>query len=338
MAQVKNNWELFGFDVRRIGVVWRAAWREFLWGDDSPVRARLDEVVCVEQAGGTTSYYHAGSTTAASETSCKANVLPAELVLLRSLRIPLAAEAEIETVLALEVGANSPFPEADTSFGWHIRSRDEQGLEIDLAIASTSAVMTWMGKNYDIHTPGEREIWAEVAGRFVVLQGFGEVQRDARYRRRLLRVTALLAAAVVVLLLIFTLASVGKRMELGRYTLMAERVGEQASQASAIKSDLLDAQDVVAEYNNLAVGFPSAHFELARVTELFSDEDYLIRLTMAGRELKLQGRSTDGAAVLQRLTQNPGYESVAATRAISKLGSSNLEQFSLTVQLSEAQQ
>jgi hypothetical protein len=38
------------------------------------------------------------------------------------------------------------------------------------------------------------------------------------------------------------------------------------------------------------------------------------------------------------LTQNPGYESVAATRAISKLGSSNLEQFSLTVQLSEAQQ
>ena len=59
MLDTANKWELFGFDVRRIGKHWLAAWREFLWGYDSPVKARLDEVVRVRSGGGLLCY-HAG--------------------------------------------------------------------------------------------------------------------------------------------------------------------------------------------------------------------------------------------------------------------------------------
>ena len=51
MLEKGQNWELFGYDVRRLGRYWIAAWRDLLWAHDSPVRHRLDEVVTVHGAG-----------------------------------------------------------------------------------------------------------------------------------------------------------------------------------------------------------------------------------------------------------------------------------------------
>ena len=45
MAAEGQAWNLFGFDVRSIGYYFRSGWRDFLWGEASPVLAAVDEVV-----------------------------------------------------------------------------------------------------------------------------------------------------------------------------------------------------------------------------------------------------------------------------------------------------
>ena len=55
MQQASQNWDLFGYDVRNIGKYWSAAWKEFLWGYDSPVKEQLDELVTVHSEQGSAS-------------------------------------------------------------------------------------------------------------------------------------------------------------------------------------------------------------------------------------------------------------------------------------------
>ena len=55
-----NQFEVFGVDVRDYGQLWLAAWRDFLFGDDSPVRAALDSQVKLRFADGATATYQAG--------------------------------------------------------------------------------------------------------------------------------------------------------------------------------------------------------------------------------------------------------------------------------------
>src|SRR5690606_26003775 len=131
-------WQLFGYDVRHLGQYWQHAWAEFLWGDHSPVRARLDEVVELQGEAGE-QCFHSGVPVAAQQAECRAILLPESLVLFRTLRLPRAAEAELDAVMALEVSSNSPFPAQDTASGWILVSRNDTSLEVQLAITSLSA-------------------------------------------------------------------------------------------------------------------------------------------------------------------------------------------------------
>ena len=131
MFESGQNWELFGYDMRNLGKHLRAAWRDLLWTYDSPVRAHLDEPVMLHSLSGS-ACYQAGEPIGDTKTDCRAVLLPDELVLSRSLRLPVAVEADLESVLALEVNSNSPFAAADTGFGWTLVARDEQYLHLVL--------------------------------------------------------------------------------------------------------------------------------------------------------------------------------------------------------------
>ncbi|MFT4614744.1 MAG: general secretion pathway protein L, partial [Bacteroidia bacterium] len=113
MSEANQSWILFGYDVRLIGHYFRAGWQDFLWGDDSPILAAVDETVQVQLPSGEITYYRAGRQlpVAAQQVEClsQAVVIPEELALARTIRIPSAAEANLDAVLALEVRSNSPF-------------------------------------------------------------------------------------------------------------------------------------------------------------------------------------------------------------------------------------
>tara|TARA_R110001599_G_scaffold353525_1_gene593552 strand:- start:4013 stop:5023 length:1011 start_codon:yes stop_codon:yes gene_type:complete len=333
MLDQSRQWHLFGYDMRRIGHHWQVAWAECLWGDRSPVRARLDEVVHVE-GGGVQGKFHAGALVDAGEPTCAAIVLPDSLVLFKTLHLPLAAEDELESVMRLEIMANSPFPAADTAAGWSLSERGDKGLQVELAIASRSAVMRHLGQHHDVHAIDEREVWALAGVRPIVLRGFAEGARLARYQRRLLRIALLLGGALLLLLLILALAAGGKYVRLQQYEALAARVESEAAEVTRQRQSLSVANQTILAVNDVLREYPDPHRELARLTALLGDEAYILQYTQRGRDLRLRGRAEDAAGVVQSLTREEAYEEVA-DQGITAVGSSGVEQFNVNVRLRE---
>jgi len=332
MLEAGQNWELFGYDMRQLGKHWLAAWRGLVWGDDSPLRRRLDEVVCLRSEGGS-ALYQAGQPSRDAPYKCEAILLPERLVLTRALRLPLAVEGDLDSVLGFEVNANSPFAPDDTGYGWQLVTRDETHLHLVLVVVSMSAVMAYLGRTYDIHDPRQREVWAETDAGMVLVRGFGESGRAARYRQRLLRCAAMLVASALLVLLSAALAAGIKRAELAQVQARAATTQREAAQASQMRSALALANETIGATNHIVSLHPNPHFELARLTRLLDDSVYIVQFAMSGREIRLRGRATDAASVMQLLTDQPYYAEVTAPQAIVKVGNSGLEQFSLNITL-----
>ncbi len=319
MLEKGQNWELFGYDMRHLGGYWTAAWRDFLWAHDSPVRVRLDEPVALQATGGTT-WYQGGAPTAGSVgTGCRAVLLPDELVLSKQIRVPLQAEGELDTLLGLEVKASSPFSGADTRWGWSVVTREGSALQVALAIVSASATQGFLSREYPSRDGGDQEVWADVAGVMVVVQGFGEGLRQRRYRRRLLQCAGLLAAVALLLLAMAGAAAAFKGAELQHLEQAFAAASDKAAEASRLKALLAVANETIGAANQVVALYPNPHAELARLTRLLGDDTAISSFAMAGPDIRLRGRAGNAAQVMQLLTDEPGYGDVVAPQAITRL-------------------
>ncbi|MEM9255508.1 MAG: PilN domain-containing protein [Pseudomonadota bacterium] len=329
---IERSWDLFGYDMRNVRGLLVSAWRDLLWGESSPIRRRLDDSVRLESERGSICY-QGGEPSDAAATHCAAIMLPEQLVLARVVVLPLAVEADLQAALGFEVTASSPFATDDTAYGWRVVGRDETRLRVALVLVSRSAVMTYLANQYSIHDPLAREVWAEVDGRVVVVNGFGEVVRQRRYRGRLRRSGLLLGASALLLLAIIAVAAVGKRVELERLVSMSEQVERDAASAAQLRNTLAAANEGVAALQSVALQFPNPHFEIARLTELLDDTVSVERFSMNGLQIDLRGRAADAAAVMAQLTDQADYAEVTAPRAISRVAGTEREQFYLTIRL-----
>ncbi|MCP5130106.1 MAG: PilN domain-containing protein [Pseudomonadales bacterium] len=328
MLEKGQNWELFGYDMRRLGRYWIAAWRDLLWAHDSPVRQRLDEVVTVQGAAGV-SYYQAGAECAGAPASdCRAVLLPDDLVLAKQIRIPVQAESELTAILDLEIRASSPFTAADTRWGWSVLSRNDAHLEIALAIVSASAAMTFLAREYDSHDPLAQEVWVQVGTSMVVVRGFGESLREQRYRGRLLHTAALVAVVAALLLAMAGVSALFKGAELRRLETMSAATMLQAKDASGLRAVLAQATETINAANEVVARYPNPHTELARLTALLGDEASLSSFSMEGADVRVRGKAADAALVMSNLTDEPGYLEVRAPSAFSRQDN-GLEQFTL---------
>lgn len=330
MFESGQNWQLFGYDMRDVGRHWLAAWRDFLWFYDSPIRRRLDEPVLVRE-GAVERCYHAGVPCPDVATACVGIVLPDELVLSRKLQIPVAAEADLLSVINLEVAASSPFGADDTASGWRVTGRGEHNLDVVIVIASKSAAMTHVAREYGSHDAQAQEVWASVEGSSLVLEGFGEMRREAFYRRRLARVAATVSGAALVLLVAVALSATFKGLELGRLEALATRIQSEAATASRHRATVGRGSETIALINELQAAYPSPYPELARLTHLLGDDAYIERFSMSGKEVDLRGRADNAAALMQQLSEQPDYAEVAAASPIRKLPNTTVEQFHLKI-------
>jgi hypothetical protein len=260
-------------------------------------------------------------------------LLPEELVLCRRLRLPISAEAYLESALALEVNASSPFLADDTAHGWRITGRDDSHLDIALVVVSVSAVMTYLARQYDSHDPRAQEVWVRLEEGLVLLRGFGEHRRDRMYRKRLLRCAAGIAAVAALLLVIAGVSVLSKRAELARFEETAADIGREAAEATQLRASVSRANETIAAVNEVLQSFPSPHLEIARLTALLEDDVSINQFQMSGRQIRLRGRAVDAATVMQKLTDEADYGEVSAPQAIVKVGNTGLEQFSLNINL-----
>ena len=333
-----NQFMVFGYDVRDYGRLWLSAWRDFLLGDDSPVRAVFDSAVLLEFPDGEKKAFHGGQLVGSSTPTDTINetaiALPEELVLSRTLTLPAAAETELDAALSLEIAASSPFAVDDTAAGWRIfRQADSRDINVDLVIVSRSAVMSYLGDSKGIHDPLAREIWAPVSDRWVVMKGFGESTRELGYIRRIARSGIIVAICMLLVLAVIgtSTALSGRRVQ--KLEVIQSAVRNESGTAMQLRDRLAEINGVVAELSALNERLPSPQLEIARLTELLPDSAYVTQYTQTGRSIRIRGLSTDGASLQQALTEVPAYTSVKATQAISRVGNSGLEQFFLDLEL-----
>jgi len=332
-----QQWYLFGYDMRNLGRHWVAAWRDLVFGLDSPLRRRLDEVVLLEREDSLVPY-HAGAPVdpaEAASAACRALSLPAESTLHKRLVLPLAAEADLQSALAMEVSAHSPFTANDTAWGWRLASRGESGLAVDLAIASRSAVLGLLARRPEADDRAALEVWAEVPGGVVVLEGFGEGRREAHYRQRLRRVGLMAAGILVLLVLLAGGYALGKQLELARVEALAAETERASGEVRELREAIADANRQLLAAREVIAQYPSPHRELARLTRLLGDEAWVAHFSSSGDMIRLRGRAADAAGVMQALSAEPAYAEVTAPQAISRVGNSDEDQFYLDLRIAE---
>ncbi|MEP4146611.1 MAG: PilN domain-containing protein [Halioglobus sp.] len=332
MFETGQNWELFGYDMRDLGRHFSAAWRDFLWSYDSPLRSHLDEAVVLRSLENQR-VYQAGFPSEHPDATCCAVLLSDDLALSRELRLPLSVESEMDAVLALEVTANSPFSPDDTGYGWIVTGRDEQNIHLALVIVSLSAAMTYISQHYGSHDAHAQEVWVEVDGQMVVVSGFGENQREVLYRRRLIKVGITVAVGALLLLLAAGLGAGLKKLEFERLTKLSAVAEQEAAEASQMRSAIGAANEAIQAVNTITSVYPSAHLQLAKLTELLGDDAFVERLAISGLEVDLRGRAEDAAEIMELLTKQPEYSGVTAASPIRKIPGTNVEQYHLKIQL-----
>lgn len=329
-----NQFEVFGVDMRDVGRLWLAAWRDALFGDDSPIRQQLDSMVSLTKSDGSVTTHQAGREINHDPVALEAVAAPDELVLSRTLHLPAIAEADLDAALALEVSASSPFAPDDTAAGWRI-SRSENGdqLRVDLAIVSRGAAMAHLSETHGIHDPTAKELWADCDGNWVVIRGFGEGRRERDYRRRLFWAGGFIAASMILVVAIAGLSSFLSGRDLNNLAGMQEETRAAAREALTLRDELAEVNTAIIELNTLRRELPSPQREIARLTELLPDSAYIVQYTQNGRNIRLRGRATDAATLQQALTDEPIFLSVTAPQAISRVGSTDVEQFFLDLEL-----
>lgn len=329
-----NQFMVFGYDVRDYGRLWLAAWRDFLFGDESPVRAALDSMVTLEHPDGALQTFQAGNPIDHDPVQIRGLALPDDLVLTRTLRLPAIAEADIDAALNLEVSACSPFAADDTAAGWRLgRDTDGDGVLAHLAIVSRAAVMQYLGETRALHDPQAREIWASSGGVWVVMRGFGEATREGLYRRRVMRSGIMIAASLLLVLALAGTSTLLAGWRLSKLESIQRAVGTEARDAIRLRDELAQVNATIGELNALGQQLASPQQELSRLTALLPDSAHLTQYTQDGLDLRLRGRAQDAASLQQSLTKVEAFRSVTASQAITRVPNSDLEQFFLDVEL-----
>lgn len=330
MLDNNQQWVLFGFDVRKVGHYFRAGWHDFLWDVNSPVLAAVDEPVTLHTPSGETHCYRAGKRFEGSgAASCEAVQLPEELVLLRKLKVPLAAEPELDSVIALEVSTGSPFAEDDTSFGSLVLNKTEEYLELALAISSRSAVMAHIAQVHGSHDTQDFEVWAPVSSeadgssqpQFVVLSGFAEPARQQRNLARMKRVAGMAAYCAIALVLIFGVAAGNKYLELQRIEAMQADIQARAADALRMREQLASSKELIAAAQALTDSLQPPLAEFKRLTQILDSDTWLKSADFRSGKIKIEGESDNATAVMQLLLDNPAYTNVESPVAFKKVRS-----------------
>lgn len=343
-----GRWNLFGIDLLSSVRGWRLGFHELLWGRSSGIRSRLETPVALRQeAGQAPSLFVAESPLAdpgrhPHETPYQALLLPDEYVLTRTMRLPGNLEADLDSTVALEVQANSPFPEDDTCWGWVITARDNNFIEAAIAIASKSSVFDFLrGNGVSSHEPEALpEIWCRFSSQapYIVIKGFGEWRRARGYSKRLFQLAGYLAYIALIGVLILAVPGAVRGLQADKMERYYAEAEKEAKAAVSLRNQLAE-NNARAEYlQELVQQQVNYRRFLQHLTSITDDTVYLRRLDVDGDKVAMQGWAANAAAYMQNLSEDSNFQEVKAPSPIRRDARSGLEQFSLTLRIADGVQ
>lgn len=336
MVDTSQRWNLFGLDLRDAYQYWHAAWQELFSGERSWLRRSLEETVRVSLPEiGTEHYYRAGKQVQKQKSKTHACIIPDQLVLLKELNLPANVELELESLLALEVRARSPFLEEYTSYGWRIAGYKGGQIQVCLVMLSRATVLSYLRKNNLAESGQDIEVWASVDNKPIVINGFGEL---SRYQRHQQRVKWLIAGTIYSLVMLALLISIPVAVKYHQLEIRDKQyVAVQQSSAKAVdlRMDLATNNERAREINQLLANSSDPYPIIERLSELLSDKIWLNSVDIRGDKVLIDGFASNAAALMQKLSEQSEIEKVRAPSAIRFDSRSRKEHFVLELTMKQ---
>lgn len=337
MADASQQWSLFGFDLRQAYQYWRAGWQELFSGERSWLRRSLAEVVRVSiPESGVEQYYQADKQVKKKNSKTHACIIPDSLVLVKELNLPINVELELDSLLALEVRARSPFLEEDTCYGWRVAGYNKGKMQVCLVILSRATVMSYLRQNSLVEAGQDIEVWVSVNDQPIVINGFGEIPRYQRYQRRIKWLaTGIIYCLLMLALLISTPVAV-KYYQLETRNKQYVAVQKSAAKAVELRAQLTENNERAREINYLLASNPDLYPIVERLSELLNDTIWLSTVNVKGNKIRIDGYASNAAALMQKLSEQPEIEKVSAPSAIKFDARSKREHFVLELSMKQS--
>lgn len=336
MALLSNESRLFGLHIGGISSDAAVAWRFIR---NSPVLSWLNPRPCVRliQSDGTSTVWQVGdfpqqlSQVSVNKARFWALELPPDLVLLRELSLPVLPPSQIQAAAVLEARSASPFPPDDLVFGFS-SIPGNQRLRVLLALASRKQVQAHIeGQASKLNKGGgnSAEIWARsVETRYaVIIPGYGETYRLRLTARWRWVAYGLFLSAIGFAIAVAVTPTAQTRLRaiqaVNAYGALAQSANpllEKREQINRFKELL----SVVQEIRANSLGGAQV---MDLLTRILPDDTALQSLQVDGRKVSLAGQTENAAALMKRLSEEPGVSDVKAPAAAQKAPGTNKEVF-----------
>ncbi|GAA6150597.1 PilN domain-containing protein [Pseudoteredinibacter isoporae] len=330
-----NDLSLFGLDLSQAFGYIKLAWRDLLWNQVSPLRRAFAETVRVrsldvEQEG----YYRLGQkqNLAAPKVQANAFILPDEIVLFKSLQLPVAVEVELAEVVRLEVLASCPFAIEEATYAWLAEQGDAETITVQVAMARQADIDACLLEN--AIDAGKTEIWAMTPSGVACFDGQAVDKREGRYKRRLLSTAVLVVASYLLLLFAPAVISSARAIQAEKVEQQYVNLKQSSAKAVALKESLAQKNVVLAEVEALLIESPSLLPLLSELTRLAEDDVWFRNVRLDKNKLQLTGYATNAAEFMQQLSSHDSFQQVKQRGGIRKDRASGQEVFTVEMQLS----
>lgn len=323
MKSAANNWNLFGFDLRELLQRYVFAWRELLWVQGSWGRKALDYPVRLLEPKG-------DSAADLQSSEFSAWVLDEEHVLFRVLDLPKdVAVRSLDQIVNAEVVAASPFSFEDTVYGWKLVNRSSSHYQVVLAISSRVIVKTSLVSAEGVPNVelAQVEIWANWNDEHIVIDGFGELARYSRYKRRLVGLLSMLLLSSVLLLVAAAVPVAQKGSELRYMQELYDGAQREARSAVQMRSQLARTSQYMETLSTLSKEAAEPLSPLAMLTREIPVNGWLLSFQQDGNRVRIEGIAENAAVLMQDLGAVGLFEKVQQVSAIRKTGNNLKERY-----------
>jgi general secretion pathway protein L len=258
-------------------------------------------------------------------------------VLVKELKLPLAAESNLAQVLSFEMDRQTPFRAANVYFDWKIVERDAPPgqLRLQLYVVPRSEVDEAVAalRNRNLAPAG---VDIRESGQTLGLNLLPADQRVRTVNPRTRFNLALGAVCVALLVVVMAQSLYLRAHQISELEGAIEAVQDEAREVAQIRKQIEDASGAAGFLASRRGETPLAIEVLADVTRILPDDTYLDRLVIGPDSVQMQGKSQNAQQLIERVNESPLLDAAAfrgSTRLDARTG---LEIFEVNASLAPA--
>ncbi len=263
-------------------------------------------------------------------------LLPQDKVLVKSLTLPLAAEENLQEVLAFEMDLHTPFTATKVCYDYLVtgRSGSDQTLAVDLVYSPRSVVdelldsVSRHGVSVDVVT--------SYAGDGTNLRSVNLLPHDRRHSRRksLHRLNLALAIACALLLVAaVTLPVAQKNAAIRSLEVQVEAAAADARASNQLRRDL----EKMADASRFLASRKRSDILLVQVIDQISailpDHTWITRLDISDTEIQLQGQSSASSSLISLIESSAMFQNVRFRSPVVQIANTDQDRFHLSADI-----